>query len=602
MAALAMTARRGIPFGTRAVFTYGPLGFLTAWQRLFFTSTAIGCFVFMFAMAAAVYAVLIRAVRARSSLLIAVLVAFVAGSPLLWVWTSPAESLLSLGFVLSIAVLGNRTLHAPLTVWMTFGGLAAIGMLSKAGVGVGLLALAVITVAGAPRLERRGLAALGMAFAVVFAAGWFLTGNGFGNLIPYARGAIEEGSGYSSAMYATTAYNVSLPSRHYDWWFVALGCAGLAVAAYRVAASPHARREGVGRRTVVAIAFATLLLAWILFKEGSVRHNAVVLFGSLPIMFAAFVPWTWQRRAQGLSGQSTIVVMLTSAFVAFAFGGGVPLQLLQPIGGLRGLANEAGTLLSPARRDRVINQARAAAQAAYGLSPSMVAATAGQTVAIDPYEQMVAWAYPKMRWDPIPVLQHYEAYTPALDKLDTDFLASSKAPRFIIRQFQTETVDTRVPVFDPPGTQVAIQCRYREAEVSGIWQLLERGPNRCHTRRQIAKVRAAYGQVVQVPAADPGTAIVAAFNLHLSWGWKLLNTFYKPPGVRIVLNGGPKANRFIALTAGEPHLLQAADTLGYTTTFTPPTVTSFMLKMDGRPSRGSRVDVTFFAVSVDAAQ
>jgi len=205
-----------------------------------------------------------------------------------------------------------------------------------------------------------------------------------------------------------------------------------------------------------------------------------------------------------------------------------------------------------------------------------------------------------MHWDPLPVLQDFVAYTPTLDKLDRDFLASGKAPRFILRQLPTGTVDTRVPVFDPPATQLAIQCWYHQVEVSDLWQLLERGPNRCGPVRPIGTVHTAYGKVVQVPVAAPGTAIVAAFDLHLSWEWKLLNILYKPPGVNIVLNGAPTPNRFIAETAAEPHLLQAPENVGYTAPFKAPTITSFLLKMEGRPSPGGRVDVTFFSIPVNA--
>jgi hypothetical protein len=599
MAGMHMAARHGVPFGSHAVYTYGPLGFLATWQHLFYGITTLATFLFAFAMATAVYAVLIRAIRVRSSLLTAVAVALVAGSPLLYVWTSSGEPLLSLVFVACIALLGSRPQQdPPLGLYAVVGSVLAICLLVKVGVGLGALALCGITIVGAQRLARRAWAALGASFVAVFSVAWFVTGNGFGNLFAYAKAAWAESSGYSAAMYAKTAYNVSIPGRHYDWWFVAIGCTTLAVIVYRWCVRDHNRN--LGGRSRVAIPVATMLIAYVLFKEGAVRHNEVVFFSSLPLLVAAFVPWRWHAPTNRINGSTAIAAMLVSAFVAYGFGGGVPMHLFQPVEGVRGLASEAGSILSPSRRNTIIANARANAQAAYSLPASMVAATAGQTVAIDPYEQMVAWAYPRMRWDPFPVMQHFEAYTPSLDRLDRDFLRSDGAPRFIIRQYSTETVDTRVPIFDPPATQVEIACRYREVEISGIWQLLERSANRCHDMQLIGSVRTEYGKLVTVPQAPPGTALVATFDLHLPLSWRLLDIVYKPPGLNIELNGAGKENRFIAKTAGMPHLLRSASTLGYSPKFTAPAIDSFMLTMTGQPTRGTRIDVKFFAIPMDS--
>ena len=48
----------------------------------------------------------------------------------------------------------------------------------------------------------------------------------------------------------------------------------------------------------------------------------------------------------------------------------------------------------------------------------------GHTVAVEPYENQLAWAY-RLKWRPLPVLQSYTAYTTGLDQEDASFAASA---------------------------------------------------------------------------------------------------------------------------------------------------------------------------------
>jgi hypothetical protein len=72
-------------------------------------------------------------------------------------------------------------------------------------------------------------------------------------------------------------------------------------------------------------------------------------------------------------------------------------------------------LLSPTDRHASEAEARAALRASYGISPALAARVTGETVQIDPWEAAVAWAYPQMRWDPVPVFQTCNAHTTRLD-------------------------------------------------------------------------------------------------------------------------------------------------------------------------------------------
>ena len=63
-----------------------------------------------------------------------------------------------------------------------------------------------------------------------------------------------------------------------------------------------------------------------------------------------------------------------------------------------------------------------------------LAAVAGQTVHIDQWQTVAAFAYPEMRWSPLPVFQSYSAYTTALDEINADRLRRAAAPTRILRE------------------------------------------------------------------------------------------------------------------------------------------------------------------------
>ena len=217
----------------------------------------------------------------------------------------------------------------------------------------------------------------------------------------------------------------------------------------------------------------------------------------------------------------------------------------------------------------------------YDIPPAMIARMGGQTVDVEPYEQTVAWTYPQLKWDPLPAIQDYAAYTGSLDQLDARFVDSSKAPRFILRQPSSITIDGRIAAFDPPATQLAIQCNYRQVSANASWQLLERSHDRCGAPERMSTVSARFGEEMHVPAAAPGQMMVASFDLHLSLLWHLLDRAYKGPMILVQVNGAALGNRFIVGTAESLHGLRPAASLGYSPPFAPPTIDSMTFVCHG---------------------
>jgi hypothetical protein len=636
-AALAMGQHHGLRFGTQIVWTYGPLGFLTTGQ-LYYPATATFALVFKFGLAIATFAVLVSALRRYTTLVVASVIAYVAGYPMVAMWGG-VEVVLALAFVLCVRLLSRpddawRTRCA----WVCFGAIAALMTLEKLSLGVGVCVLASIAVACAPVRPRRVAAGLTlMSFAIVFVVGWFGTGNALSNLFAYVRGAREAPSGYSAmamnpsiqphdivlavivgfaivvtaGIYAlrllrgTVEPNVeSVPPRCPD------GGGAAATESMRSDVDDHEVSVGpsITRWTASGIVGASSLVTWMLFKEGFVRQDGhrLVFFASISLILSAFAvgPRSVEAdrdldpsRPLQMSSAIFVAALMVSSVVTFAVVGLVPAGFLDPGVSLGGFAGTLRTLASSTRRHDLIVEARTTLQRQYDVPAAMIAHTEGQTVDVDPIEQTVAWAYPGMRWDPLPTIQDYFAYTSALDRLDVDYIASPRAPRFILRQIPS-SIDARLPVFDAPSTQVAIECNYRQVEISAEWQLVERGSNRCGAMQKVGRMRVAFGQPVTVPTPGRGDMIVATFDLHLPLWWRLLDTVYKPPQIAIDIDGSAQVNRFVERTASDLHVLAPASTLGYGASFSPLPIHSLTL-ISGAAGRSKYdVTITFYNVPV----
>jgi hypothetical protein len=549
---LAMAAHIGMPFGTHILFTYGPLGFLTV-QQLDYSSTAILAFVFTLAISTAVFGALIWSLRRAVPLVLAVMVSYIVGAVSLHTSDGP-EYVLALVLVVCIALLSRVDEEpAPLGIWLGLGGVFSVFSLVKVSLGVGIAAALIVTVVCMPIGRRRAVGALVIGSTATFCVCWFGTGNGFGNIISFAKGSVAVISGYPAAM------SIEVPTRLINY-----GLAVLVMVLVGAFALAHA--HGLPRRTTIGVGLVTLVIVWLLFKEGFVRHDTphdVIFFAAAPLVLAAFLPW---RHSWALV-PGVLILTVVTCIVA----GGLPSLVTRPNVAVRTFISEATTLASSGRSAGVIDQSRRWVRDIYGIPNGMVAMMRGQTVGVSPWEQPVVWAYPQFHFDPLPVITDYNAYTPYLDQLDASYLGSPDAPHFILRQ--TMAIDGRNPAFEPPTTQLAIECRYRQVAVAGTsWQLLERGADRCGPLRHLGTVTTGSDRWVAVPTAPAGHAIVARFQLSQGWFSKLQAIAFKPPIVVMEHDDGQQYWRFVAATAPDLHVLHPASTLGYSLPFVPVSV------------------------------
>ena len=580
-AALTMAAHNHMAFGTQVVFTYGPLTFLVT-PMMYFASYAILAFLFTLAFTTALFSSLVWSLRQTIPLSLAVAAAFLVGgvsrlSSNYFGTNVAVEDVLALVLILCVFALSRpRDKPAPAWIWICLGGVLSIFSLIKVSLGLAIVVVILITVAFLPSGRRRALGNLALGSVPLFCLAWFGTGNGFQNLIGFVRSSAAVISGYGAMSYES-------PTLGYTYWLAAF--VSVLIGTFALA---HSRR--LVRSSQFGIAMVTLATMWFLFKEGFVRHDShdLVFFVAAPIVLAAFSPM-WRSKAWQISA------MLGLTFVAASVALTVPQLVTQPVQAARNFANQAITLALPGRQHAVTDQSRRSLQADYRLPTEMLALMQGQTVAVSPWEQTVVWAYPRLRFDPLPVIGDYSAYTPSLDQLDASFLASANAPRYILRQPQF-AVDGRNPTFEPPATQLAIECRYHQVAVYYTWQLLERQPDRCGHPRPLGAITTGLLDVVKVPSAPPGDVIVASFDLSNDWWSKLESLLYKPPTVVLIANDGQQGWRFVADTGPDLHVLRASSALGYVPAFVPVPIHSLRFSIAGEGRSASGIRISFFAV------
>jgi hypothetical protein len=586
-AAITMAAHYHLEFGSRVVFTFGPLGFLVS-PQLFFISNTVLAFLFTLAFSTALFGTLTWALRHTLSVPVAAVVAyFVGGVSLLsarYFGTNVAvEDVLALVLVVCVSVLSRK--HddpPPQWIWICMGGALSVLALVKLSLGIGIGVALIITIACLPSARWRTFGAIVVGAVPLFCLGWFGTGNGLGNVIAFGRTSVDVIGGYGAAM------SLEDPSRSYSYWLAA--AAVILIGAF---ATVYAR--GLPRRSQIGIGLITFTTLWFLFKEGFVRHDEhdLVFFVAAPVVLAAFAP-RWRSSAW------LVTAMLGLTIVAISVSGTVPTLVVQPEQAARNFFGEAATMVSSHKQSAVITQSRTELNDHFELPVKMLKLMRGNTVDVSPWQQTAIWARPGIRFDPLPVLQDYSAFTPSLDRLDTTFLASSDAPRYILRQ-PLAVIDGRNPAFEPPATQLAIECRYHEVAADARWQLLERGPDRCGAARLLSTVTTGTGHWVTVPPAPPGDDIVASFQLPDDLWSKVESLVFKPPNVYLAANNGRQTWRFISATGPEFHVLRGSSNLGYSSAFFPVHARNLRFSISGEGPSPSGITISFYELPVGKA-
>jgi hypothetical protein len=579
-AGLAAAFEHHLQWGPSLVFTFGPYGFVDNILP-FYRATALLAVVYAVVVTWGLAVLVVSGLRPSWGLLAAGVAA--------WAVIAIADSKTGYSDLASVTTLGlalaavNAESDVRRWLWLALlGAVAGFQLLAKVNDGALGAGMVVVAVALGPRPRPKATLAAGVPMVGVAVVGWVAAGQSLSNVLSYARGSVSVATGYSSAMQLATG-------RGAEDVFAVVVLVLLGV--LFVVAQRHASSRGQ---------LATFLLvtawAWATLKEGFVRHDThdLTFFG---LMLAGLA----LARAAGRYAPVQAGALAVAAVLACVAAGGAPEQLHSPGASTAAFVDDLAAVVG----GRGFARAQAAVRAGFlatgdALSPAALAQLKGQSVAIEPTEAAIAYAYPALDWDPEPVLQGYSAYTAYLDRLDANFLASTHAPGRVLYQAM-DTIDGRDPWWDPPATLESMYCHYVELATAGRFQVLGRGGGRlgrCGRPQLLARVKTRFGGVVAVPR-DPGRMVTATFAVSAPLSGNAEAVLLKPPLTYVTVWSGPSVPsryRFIPGTAGDVHVMSVPSALGYAAPFTPPPIKKLEVSGGGWSTGRGVVTITFYAV------
>ena len=427
------------------VWTYGPLGFLKV-PSLWYLDTGLLAIAYRVVTHLALLCVLFAMARRSFNVVVAAVIVLIAG-------TQIDDALPILAFALGLWLV-LRPPSPAATPWIALvaGMVAGEELLGKVNTGVTVAALLGVALIALPGRPWARLAIFGAGALVSLLVLWVAIGEPLSALDDYALNSARVVSGYSVGQ-ATED-----PSR--TWEYSAALIVTVAVTAgmwLGTAALPLRARLG-------ALALWAVL-AFLSFKAGFVRHDAhsQQFFAATLLALPAF-PWPRERRLVGL-------LVFALALTAFIGVSGQRLRdMLTPIDRGRTALTDLRLLVEPSRARAIRDSGRVAVQQGEALDPSLLALLQGHTVHVLPTEAAVPWAF-SLPWRPLPIMQGYQAYTPALDHLNATALTGPRAPERVLLN-RLGGLDGRYTPWDEPETTRTLLCRYRPLRDSGDWLVL----------------------------------------------------------------------------------------------------------------------------------
>jgi hypothetical protein len=464
-------ARLPYRFGRDVVFTYGPLGYLL-WPLDVGSNLADGLALRLILHAALIVLVGIAAQRIGRALPALLFVLSLA--PVLDVYEYLPLVVLALGLWLAVEC-GSAALlagSALLTV--------ALAMMKLTlGVG-GLLMFAVASTLWAARARRGALRPLCIGWSALGLALALATRRYFGSLAElgtWVRLSLEMMRGYNATQGLDGAMSTVL---------IAVGCLS-AFGLFLLAALRGRWRS----RAAAALLLPGLLVAW---KHGFVRQDGHEYY------FFAFSTAAFGLLA--LAAARGRELAAAAAGMALAMLGVFSTPSFNLAAALHRYLGKRGSDQWAAARDwdgtrRALRQASEEALTVERLPPAeraLIGATA-----VDTPMEISLCAANDLAWHPMPTLQEYSNYTPALDRFSAAHYASADAPELIL--FDVASADGRNPVLNAPATWRAILANYAPIAGSPHVLLRRRSTRSAEHLTPLGRQQVQVGRWVALPEA-----------------------------------------------------------------------------------------------------
>lgn len=544
---LYMAFDQGRHFGTEIVYTYGPLGFL-AWPSLWIGSLAVVSFAYTIVLYVAFVAMLTWSVSRTVGLVVAAFIVYFTS--VAFGFFNQLPLMLTIG-VCFIALREDRPAQGMNVLVYGGGLLCAVEPLVKLSTGPPSVLMILIAMIGA-RADRRQWAGFLGSAVVGFFVLWFAAGQGLGNLWDYADNGVQIIKGYGEAMGYATA----------DAWEAVV----IIVAAIALVAGIHRARFRDTRAKWFATAVAAVV-TYSSFRYGTTQFAKsgppVVAMSSMLAVFL-MAPWPRHRAPAFLVGTviSGLVIVHAST---------LPVSL-DPVVRLETVKESVELAIRPGLRHQKLAEERESVRTTLAVPQPVLDALAGKTVAVEPWETTVAWAY-ELDWQPLPVFQNYQDYTQQLDRLNAAAAEDAEnGPQALLRQIPAGTVEgggrlafvERQPAWDPPEQSFAEFCNFVPTLTEGAWQVLSRIPDRCGEPKLASSVTVDPGQWFRTPRAGSDEVVfMRVHGMKLEGLEKFAALFWRPSERHAVVNDGDLTYRLPPDTTEDPMIVAVDRTLGH---------------------------------------
>jgi hypothetical protein len=502
---------KGLQFGKDTIFTYGPLGYITAdTYSGYLLASRIGFDVVLKGVFALLMAALALRLRPVLRWWLAVNIVFFSAVS--------ADAV----YLFAIALSACFVIECQLSPGLALGAGVLFALVSLTKFSFFLLCVASLLIIVAYALSRRKwlrASGLAMTYLVCLLSFWCLAGQQVSGFLPFLRGACEVTSGYAEAM----SINESRPVFWSGFGALLLGGGLFIGLAYG--------SKDKGRNLAMLIVLCvSLFVAW---KEGFVRADhchiytlfAFLLFAE-PAAWAVFQP-------PGKHGRLLLGMTLIALLSPYVF-----LFLIRP---------EYFAELLPRVRDRIVENGaafvhpsdfRAALEGTLSrvkeqnALPTIKRLIGQASVDVFGDEQAIALLN-DLNYRPRPVFQGYSAYTPFLVACNRSFYLGPTAPAFVILKYQT--VDDRFAAEDDAGALEVILRDYEPVATEKeymLWKRKAESPPPA-PRRLLRKGTGAWGD--PVPLLPDQCLVWIEVDIGNTWLGKLREFLYKPAKITMTL-------------------------------------------------------------------
>jgi len=357
-------------------------------------------------------------------------------------------------------------------------------------------------------------------FASWFFALWVLSEHSLSGFFSWLKLSLSIAGGFSDAM--------SL-SQHQPLTLVLFGAFSVASVVLLIR-----RLQTTDWLITVKIATSSLVLLTLYsaLKTGFVREGPIRLFDASGLCFPM---WLWL-----LSPVKLTVRKLALLMIPLVAGVGIYIGERPSAGSFGGLydwpastnrwLDNLNLLTSNVTFDRKAEEARRAAQQAYGLSPKMVEALRDSSIQVDPFETTLVWAY-ELPWKPVPIFQTYQIYANDLDEFTTEALSRRGAgDAVLINSDYVENIDGRLSLWTSPRYQLSLTCSWSLEYRDGSWEKWVKADDKCGSPELITSKSVVSNERVLIPLGSADSLVVAKFESSSSSDLisRAVDLLYKP--------------------------------------------------------------------------